>query len=188
MRYRKEATLKTGERCLLRSLCADDALEVLAVCRKSAGETLNMMRYEDEWTMTAEQEAAFIEKQRSSAQALMLGAFVDGRLAGTSVFQSVHPGDRARHRAGLGISILKAYWGRGIGTQMMQAMIDAAKTTPLEQLELSVVADNTRAYALYKRFGFEEYGRHRRAMKYRDGTYAELILMTLDLQKKTGSI
>lgn len=184
MRYRKEVTLKTGERCLLRSLCVQDAQETLAVCRKSAGETLNMMRYEDEWTMTAEQEAAFIEKQRSSAQALMLGAFVDGKLAGTSVFQSVHPGDRARHRAGVGISILRAYWGRGIGRQMMQAMIEAAKTTPLEQLELSVVADNTRAYALYRSLGFEEYGRHRRAMKYRNGAYADLILMALDLQNK----
>lgn len=179
MKFRREAMLKTGETCLLRSLEAADAKEALAVCRKAAGETLNMMRYEDEWTMTEEQEAAFIQKQKNDPKALMLGAFVCGKLVGTAAFQGVHPGDRARHRAGVGISILKAYWGRGIGTAMMQALIDAAKTTSLEQLELDVVSTNEAAVRLYTRCGFEEYGRHPRMMKYRDGTYADTILMML---------
>jgi len=186
VKYKREVLLKTGEACLLRSLEPSDAREALAVCRKAAGETLHMMRYEDEWTMTAEQEAAFIDKQRNDPKALMLGAFVDGRMAGTAIFQSVHPGDRARHRAGVGISILKAYWNRGIGTAMMRALIDAAKGTALEQLELSVVSTNESAVRLYERCGFETYGRHPRMMKYRDGTYADALLMMLDLTKKTS--
>ena len=182
MKYKSEVTLRTGERCLLRSLEAADAKEALAVCKRAAGETLNMMRYEDEWTMTGEQEAAFIEKQKNDPKALMLGAFVDGQMVGSAVFQGVHPGDRARHRAGVGISILRAYWGRGIGTAMMQALIDTAKTTSLEQLELDVVSTNESAVRLYTRCGFAEYGRHPRMMKYRDGTYADTILMMLKLR------
>ena len=112
MKYKKEATLRTGEACLIRSLEPQDAQEALAVCRKAAGETLNMMRYEDEWTMTVAQETEFIEKLKNSPKSLMLGAFVDGKMVGSAAFQSVHPGDRARHRAGVGISILKACWGR----------------------------------------------------------------------------
>ena len=181
MKFKGNATLRSGKVCLLRSLEAADAKEALAVCKKAAGETLNMMRYEDEWTMTEEQEAAFIEKQKNDPKALMIGAFVGGRMVGTAVFQGVHPGDRARHRAGVGISILKAYWGRGIGTAMMRALIDAAKTTSLEQLELDVVSTNESAVRLYTRCGFEEYGRHPRMMKYRDGTYADTILMMLKL-------
>jgi len=185
VKFKREVTLKTGEVCLLRSLEPEDAKEALAVCRKAAGETLHMMRYADEWTMTTEQEAAFIERLKADPKALMLGAFVDGRMAGTAVFQSVHPGDRARHRAGVGISILKAYWNRGIGTAMMRALIGAAKGTSLEQLQLDVVSTNEAAVRLYARCGFVEYGRHPRMMKYRDGTYADTILMMLDLTKKT---
>ncbi len=186
MKYKSDVTLSSGEHCLLRSLEPADAKEALAVCRRAAGETLNMMRYEDEWTKTEEQEAAFIQRLRDDPKALMLGVFVDGHMAGTAVFQSVHPGDRARHRAGVGISILKAYWGRGIGTAMMRTLIGQARTTSLEQLELDVVSTNEAAVRLYTRCGFEEYGRHPRMMKYRDGTYADTILMMLDLTKKTS--
>ena len=186
MKFKREVLLRTGERCLLRSLEPSDAKEALAVCRKAAGETLNMMRYEDEWTITEEQEAAFVQRLRDDPKALMLGAFVDGKMVGSAAFQSVHPGDRARHRAGVGISILKACWGRGIGTALMQALIDAAGTTSLEQLELDVVSTNESAVRLYTRCGFVEYGRHPRMMKYRDGTYADTILMMLDLTKKTS--
>jgi len=186
MKYKREIVLTNGKACLLRSLEPSDAKETLAVCRRAAGETLNMMRYADEWTMTEEQEAAFIEKMKDGSKSLMLGAYVNGQMTGTAVFQSVHPGDRARHRAGVGISILKDYWGQGIGTAMMHALIEAAHTTSLEQLELDVVSTNEAAVRLYKRCGFVEYGRHPRMIKYRDGTYADTILMMLDLTKKTS--
>ena len=113
----------------------------------------------------------------------MLGGFAGGRLVGVGNFRPAHPGDRARHRAVMGISILKSHWGMGIGTAMMHAMIDAAKTTALEQLELNVVSTNDAAIRLYKRCGFVEYGRHPRMMKYRDGTYADTVLMMLELRR-----
>ena len=78
----------------------------------------------------------------------------------------------------------KSCWGKGVGTAIMHALIEAAKTTALEQLELDVVSTNERAIRLYARCGFEEYGRRPRMMKYRDGTYADAILMMLDLRTK----
>lgn len=184
MKYKKELTLRSGETLLLRSLNAQDAKETIRVCRQAAGETLNMMRYADEWTIAEEKEREALFDTENAPKALMLGAFIGGRLVGAGSFRPVHPGDRARHRAGVGISILKAYWGKGVGTAMMHAMIDAAKGTALEQLELDVVSTNEAAIRLYKRAGFVEYGRHPRMMKYRDGTYADTILMMLDLRAK----
>ena len=49
-----------------------------------------------------------------------------------------------------------------------------------------MVSTNESAVRLYTRCGFVEYGRHPRMMKYRDGTYADTILMMLDLTKKTS--
>ena len=183
MKFRRECETKTGRRLLVRSLTPADAEAALAVCRKTAGETLNMMRYEDEWTMTAEQQAAALKTAEDGAKSLMLGAFTGGRLAGMANFRPVHPGDRAHHRAGVGIAVLRAYWGQGIGSALLETLIDAAKTTNLEQLELDVVEGNTAAVALYEKHGFQVYGRHPRMIKYRDGRYADTLLMMLDLRK-----
>ena len=47
-----------------------------------------------------------------------------------------------------------------------------------EQIDLEVVADNTRALTLYRKCGFTETGRKHRALKFDDGTYHDEILMT----------
>lgn len=184
MKYKKGIVLKNGEELLLRSLKPQDAQESILVLKKTAGETLYMMRYPDEWTMTEEAQREALAQMEHAPKALMLGAFVDGRLIGIGNFRPVHPGDRARHRAGMGISILKSCWGKGVGTAIMHALIEAAKTTALEQLELDVVSTNERAIRLYARCGFAEYGRQPRTMKYRDGTYADTVLMMVDLREK----
>ena len=183
VKYRSEATLKNGETLLLRSLGPQDAQQTLRVIQKASGETPYMMRDADEWTMTLEKEREVLADMQNAPKALMLGAFVGDHLVGVGNLRTVHPGNRARHRAGLGISILKSHWGLGIGTAMMHAMIDAAKTTSLEQLELDVVSTNESAIRLYKRCGFVEYGRHPHMMKYRDGTYADAVLMMLCLRQ-----
>ncbi|MBQ8618273.1 MAG: GNAT family N-acetyltransferase [Clostridia bacterium] len=185
MKYKGKAQLKNGETLTLRSLCAQDAAEMIRVCKKAAGETDYMMRYEDEWIITEADQREVLAKAEHAPRALMLGAFVQGRLVGVASLRPVHPGDRARHRAGLGISILKSHWGLGIGTAMMRALIAAAKETTLEQLELDVVSTNETAIRLYERCGFAEYGRHPRMMKHRDGAYADTILMMLDLRKES---
>ena len=184
MKFKRECETKTGRKLLLRSLTPADAEETLAVCRKTAGETLNMMRYADEWTMTEEEEAAFIKRQEDDPNALMLGAFLSGRLIGIASFTPRASVSRARHRAELGVMVLKSCWGKGVATAMIEALLERIQDTPYEQLELEVVAENERAIRLYERFGFCEFARHPRKLKYRDGTYADMILMMLELKRK----
>lgn len=184
MKLKKELALKGGETLLLRSLGAQDARQALAVCKRTAGETLNLIRYEDEWTITPEQEAAYLKKTEDDPKGLMLGAFAGESLVGIGSFLPSAAVDRARHRATLGVCVLKAYWGRGIGTALMQTLIDEVRKTAAEQLELEVVSTNERAIRLYERFGFAEFGRHPRKLKYRDGAYADMVLMMLDLRAK----
>ena len=184
MKYKAELTLKDGRALLLRSLSPQDAHKTLRLLKKTAGETDFMMRYEDEWNITEEQERESLAKTEYAPKALMLGAFVGGRLVGVANFKPVHPGDRARHRAGMGVCVLRSHWGLGVGTALMQAAIAAARTTSLEYLELSVAGQNERAKAMYDALGFIQYGRQTRAMKYRDGHYDDLILMQLALREE----
>lgn len=182
MKFKREVVLKNGETCLLRSLCAGDAREALALCRHTAEETRYLIRYADEWALSEEEEAAFIKRQEDDPNALMLGAFLCGRLAGIASFSPSAPVSRARHRAALGVVIFKSCWGKGIASAMMEALLDRIKDTPYEQLELEVVAENERALRLYERFGFTEFARHPRKLKYRDGAYADVILMMRELK------
>jgi len=183
MKFKREIALKSGEACLLRSLGPVDARETLAVCRRAAGETRNLIRCADEWTMSEEEEAAYIRRQEDDPNALMLGAFLGGRLVAVASFTPRAPVCRARHRAELGVMVLEGCWGRGIATAMISALLERIEDTRFEQLELEVVADNVRARRLYEHFGFCEFARHPRKLKYRDGTYADIILMMRDLKR-----
>jgi putative acetyltransferase len=84
-----------------------------------------------------------------------------------------------RHGVRLGMSIRKAWCGRGIGTEMMRYAIAWAKGTGVvRRIELLVYADNARAIHLYRKFGFVEEGR-RRGVVLRDGVYIDDLIMGL---------
>lgn len=48
----------------------------------------------------------------------------------------------------------KAYWGKGVGKQMLQFTEDAAKNIGLTALTLQVVIHNERAVKLYLKYGY----------------------------------
>ena len=88
---------------------------------------------------------------------------------------------KVRHRADFGISVLKDYWGLGLGRALAKACIRCAKDAGYVQLELNAVAENERALALYRDLGFVEYGRNPRGFNSRLSGYQELVYMLLEL-------
>ena len=66
------------------------------------------------------------------------------------------PGVRRRHAMGLGLSVAHAAQGQGVGSALMQALIDwADRWANVLRLELTVFTNNAAAIALYRKFGFE---------------------------------
>jgi RimJ/RimL family protein N-acetyltransferase len=49
----------------------------------------------------------------------------------------------------------KAFWGRGIGRQMVQFILGHSRSSGLRKVYLRVSGDNTRALGLYRKAGFE---------------------------------
>ena len=88
---------------------------------------------------------------------------------------------KVAHRAEFGISVRKAYWGLGIGRSLMEACTQCARDAGYVQLELSVIAENTRAIAMYQKAGFVECGRNHRGFRSRTAGYQELVSMRLEL-------
>ncbi|MBO9407834.1 GNAT family N-acetyltransferase [Shimia sp. R9_1] len=92
------------------------------------------------------------------ASGAVIGAFEGATLVG---FVGMHQGgpQRLRHMADIGpLYVQPSARRRGLGQQLMQAAIDAARGKALLQLELCVDATNAGARALYAALGFEQIG------------------------------
>ena len=85
-----------------------------------------------------------------------------------------------QHRATLGIGVEQAYQRRGYGTRLMDVAISFAQAEALAWLDLYVFAHNTRAIALYRKFGFVETGRRADCFRVQ-GTSVEDVWMSLRL-------
>jgi RimJ/RimL family protein N-acetyltransferase len=168
-----------GSRHLLRSLEPADALAALAHARACATESNFLLTTAEEFDLSEDQERAWIEGLRVHPNQLGLGAFRDGELVGVLAFES---GRRRRnaHRGEFGMSVRKSYWGNGIATALIQALLDWAHgRSEVELVCLSVFASNERAIRLYRRFGFSEDGRRRRSYRLGADSYEDEVLMSL---------
>ena len=181
MRYEKQIALKDGCPCLLRSCLPEDAHAVIGQFVRTHGETDFLLTYPNEASFTPEQEARFLREKLENPRELELCAVVDGQIVATAGLEAVGRWEKVRHRAEFGISVLKAYWGMGIGRALTEACIDCARDAGYTHLELDVVADNASALALYRSLGFVEYGRNPRGFLSRSGHWQELVLMRLEL-------
>jgi putative acetyltransferase len=108
---------------------------------------------------------------------LLLVAEIDGAVVGNGGLNATGPALRRRHVLGLGIAVAAEWQGRGVGSALMAALVDAAdRWLGCLRIELTVFTDNAAAIALYRKFGFELEGTHR-AYALRDGSYADVHAM-----------
>lgn len=83
---------------------------------------------------------------------------------------------RLAHRGFLGMGLLPAYRGQGLGRRLLQAALDHARQIGAEKVELSVYTTNAPAIALYRRCGFNEIGVIRHYRKHK-GVYYDALEM-----------
>ena len=82
------------------------------------------------------------------------GAVVESRVVGVANL-SVGRGRRA-HVGYVGVAVHDEYQQLGMGTALMEAVVDLADNRlNLSHLELDVMVDNEAALSLYPRFGFK---------------------------------
>ena len=181
MRYVAMVALTGGVELLVRNAVASDARALRETMRRTHSETDYLLSYPDEQGTDEEREARLLGETERSCNEVELVAIIDGRIVGSAGVSAVRSRRKVAHRARFGISILKEYWGMGIGRVLMESCIDCARRAGYAQLELEVVAGNERAVSLYRRAGFEEYGRNPRGYRSAAAGYQELVHMRLEL-------
>ena len=105
-----------------------------------------------------------------------LVAEIDGRVVG-SLNLHLETQARRRHCADIGMATHDDVQGRGVGSALMDAMLDLADNwLNLRRIELSVYTDNAAAIRLYEKFGFVIEGTARQ-YAFRNGEYVDVYMM-----------
>ena len=175
-------TLKDGRICVLRPNGPDLADQMLEYLKKTSGETEFLIRNEDEVNETREDIETVLGRGLENPYNIAMAAIVDGKLTGVGRVFGIGAQRKYRHRCSLAIALYKEFWGLGIGTALINYLVELAKEVGWEQMDLEVVAENEQAQALYRKCGFIETGCRHNAMRFDDGTYHDEILMYRDLK------
>ncbi|MGM9662065.1 MAG: GNAT family N-acetyltransferase [Oscillospiraceae bacterium] len=181
MKYQKTIVLKNGMECCLRSGTENDGAAVFENFNLTHAQTDYLLSYPDENSFDAAREGQFLQEKSESENEIEIIAVVGGAVAGTAGIEAVGGKYKVRHRAEFGISVAREFWGLGIGRALMDACIECARKAGYVQLELTVVAENTRAVSMYESAGFVAYGRNPKGFRSRTAGFQELLYMRLEL-------
>lgn len=177
----KHITLKNGRTALFRSPQPEDAEAMLDYIKTACGETDFLARYPEEWSMSIEQEVAWVNQRLTAPKGASITCFIDGKVVGNCEVMG-KSGIKMGHRATVAIAILRKYWGLGIGSAMFEEMIGIAQEHGTEIMELEFIEGNDRAKHLYEKYGFRVIGERPRAIRLKDGRYLSEFLMQKKLE------
>jgi RimJ/RimL family protein N-acetyltransferase len=109
-----------------------------------------------------------------------LGAFAGEELCGVASFgRDGADREKLRHKGTLfRMYVAAPFRGRGIAAQLIRAVLErVAQLEGLEQVNLTVIAGNSKAKALYEREGFRVFAHEERAIKWRGRYHDELQMV-----------
>ena len=170
-------TLNDGASAVVRNAQESDAADLVIYRKRVLGETAFLATEPGDVADSVEEQSAFVHKATDDPAALFLVVLEDQQVRGLLNFRAERR-RKLKHRGGFGMTVLKAHWGRGIGTALVRTLLEWAQRHPeIEKVCLSVFATNDRAIALYRKFGFEQEGRLRRSFRFDPSHYDDEILM-----------
>lgn len=91
-----------------------------------------------------------------------------------------------RGLADIGMVVASDWRGRGVGTALMAAAIDWARSHDIYKITLQVWPHNSAARRLYERFGFVQEGYLRRQYRRRSGELWDAVIMGLVLDETSS--
>ncbi|WP_223069263.1 GNAT family N-acetyltransferase [Paenibacillus caui] len=160
---------------IIRNIETEDAAQFLALTKKLDEETKFMLLEPGERTTTLKQQEERIASILASRASMIFVAEAEGNIVGyLGAFDSDE--NRIRHSLYIVVGILQQYGGRGIGTRLFAELDGWAVEHDIHRLELTVMAHNERAVALYKKAGFEIEGLKKHSIKV-DGAYVDEYYM-----------
>ncbi|MGK5594805.1 MAG: GNAT family N-acetyltransferase [Parachlamydiaceae bacterium] len=154
---------KFGKMYELRSFILSDAAPLQSFFHQSALESTHTLHYKEKPICISKLETR-IKTTTESPYELFLGVFDKGKIIGQIYFRVQHPDHPwVKHIGEFGMTVLKDYWGQGIGTELLLQMEAFASTLSISRIEAKVRTTNEQAISLYRKFGYQIEGTRRMA-------------------------
>lgn len=134
---------------VLRRLAPGDALALLAFYSGLSEASLRTFRPLGVATTLDVCDAIVADNLPGSHRKYDLVAMVEDTIVGWSSLWSLDA-----PRPTFGLSVADAFHGHGLGSRLMEAVLDWARSQGIAVVELTVVQDNAKAIGLYERRGF----------------------------------
>lgn len=165
-----------GQQVIIRKAIKSDAKALVDYLGAIGAESDFLTFGKEGLDITVGQEEEFIESNAKKDNTLFIVAEINDKVIGNLSFSGgTRP--RIRHVGELGVSVLKEYWGNGIGEELIIQLLKWAKATGIiKKINLRVRIDNIRGIYLYKKLGFVEEGIQKRDF-YINGQYYDSLLM-----------
>ena len=163
----------------IRELLPEDAEQMIEYLKKIGGETDNLTFGKEGLPITVEQEKEFLRQARESKQSVHYGAWKNGQIIGHGNLSGFPR--RMSHRAEMSLAVMKSEWNQGIGSMLVEKLIEYARQNEIEIIQLEVRSDNTGAIHLYEKHGFQRIGIIPAYFKM-ENAYFDFDMMCLDLR------
>lgn len=173
-------TLDDGREVIFRFAEKSDAKEILSYLKKVGSETdFLSFGFEGVGSDVQKEEEIITRFARATTSAMIVGTLSDMIISVGTL--SANATSRFSHNAEAGISVLKEFWGKGIGAHLMNLILEFARTTKhVKNVHLTVIDENDRAMSLYEKTGFKVVGRYKN-FSFVDGKYRDAIIMEKEI-------
>ena len=162
---------------LIREAEVEDAVALVSFLNRVSVETDFTSLDGDGILLTSEEMAIFLNKQASWDNQITLLAFLNDKIAGL-VNITADQRKRVRHIGDLFIVIGKKYWNNGLGSLLLEEVVEWAQASGiLRRLQLTVQTRNLAAVHLYQKHGFVIEGRQERGAYIEEGDFIDVYLM-----------
>jgi RimJ/RimL family protein N-acetyltransferase len=181
--WQKSITLKSGRQVLLRYPQSSDTQQLMKFINDIIDEEAFILANKK---VTLKEEEEYLEKvmkDMKDGKFIKILAVDNDRII--AAVDGIQLRGRMSHLCSLGISISKDFRGEGLGSILIEELFEQAqKYLGAKQITLTCFVTNTPAISLYKKMGFQEYGRLPQALQYKD-KYLDQVKMYRKLDHTT---
>jgi RimJ/RimL family protein N-acetyltransferase len=176
----RKLSLRDGKEVIIREAAKKDAKFMIDYYNVVAGETDFLSFGENEFIKNLTDYEGFLDATVKEDNSIILLVEFDNKIIGIASINS-SPKARFKHVGELGIVISQQYCGLGLGTKIMNYLIEWANSNGItKKISLVTNENNYRAIELYKKVGFEVEGILKKD-NYINGVYGNTIMMGMSL-------
>ncbi len=175
--YQKEGVLKDGTRVILRPMVKEDRDKLIDFFRRVSQQNLNFLRSDVRDPEVIDHWVNHINYYR----VFPLVAEVNGQIVGDATLHMRKVGWK-RHLGNVRVVVAEDYQGRGLGTFLINEIVELAGEFGLEKLVAEIHLQALSALAAFKKAGFSVKAVFEDLVKDPTGRRGDLVVMVCDVQ------